>query len=60
MTPTELRAALSGLGHSQVSFAKLIGASDRTVRRWATGEQNVPAWVPLLLRLLAQTERVSA
>jgi DNA-binding transcriptional regulator YiaG len=52
MSAAEFRAALSGLGLSQSGFARITGADPRTVRRWAAGAE-IPAWVPLVLRLMA-------
>jgi DNA-binding transcriptional regulator YiaG len=52
MTTTEFRAALATLGYSLRGFAAYVGANERTVRRWALGEQDIPAWVPVLLGLM--------
>jgi len=45
-TPEELRIMLSVLGYSQTTFAALIDVTDRTVRRWASGEKQIAysAW----------------
>ena len=50
MTPEEFRAALAALGFSQRGFAAHTGSNERSVRRWALGEQDIPRWVPVLLR----------
>jgi DNA-binding transcriptional regulator YiaG len=60
MTATEFRAELAGLGLSQTSFASITSVGDRTVRRWAAGTQDIPGWVPLVLRLLRQTSGAEA
>lgn len=52
MTPTEFRAALTALHLSQVWAARLFGVNERTARRWAAGEQDIPRAVDLALRLL--------
>lgn len=52
MTPTEFRAALERLKMSQRGFASYTGSNERTVRRWALGEQDVPLWVPVMLKLM--------
>lgn len=52
MTPTDYRNALAALNLSQVSAASLFGVNDRTSRRWAIGEQDVPQAVALCLRLM--------
>jgi DNA-binding transcriptional regulator YiaG len=57
MTADEFRGVLAALGMSQRGFAAYTGANERTVRRWALGEQDIPPWVPVLIRLL---ERVAA
>jgi transcriptional regulator with XRE-family HTH domain len=54
MTAAEFRAAIAALGYSQRGFATYTGSNERTVRRWALGEQDIPPWVPVLLRLLAE------
>jgi transcriptional regulator with XRE-family HTH domain len=56
MTADELREALAALGYSQRGFADFTGSNERTVRRWACGEQDIPPWVPVVIRLL-QRER---
>jgi DNA-binding transcriptional regulator YiaG len=50
VTPDEFRAALAALGFSQRGFAAYTGSNERSVRRWALGEQDIPPWVPVLLR----------
>jgi DNA-binding transcriptional regulator YiaG len=52
MTNQEFRADLKALGYSLRGFAAYVGANERTVRRWALGEQDIPAWVPVMLGLL--------
>lgn len=52
MTAPEFRAALAALNLSQVGAAKLFGVNDRTARRWASGDQEVPRVVALCLRLM--------
>lgn len=45
-TAEEFRIMLSVLGCSQTTFAYMIDVTDRTVRRWASGEKQVAysAW----------------
>ncbi|HEY3848373.1 MAG TPA: hypothetical protein VGL95_14800 [Acetobacteraceae bacterium] len=50
MTPAEFREALAEVGFSQRGFATYTGSNERSVRRWALGEQDIPHWVPVLLR----------
>lgn len=51
MTPNEFVAALRELKLSQNGFAKFTGTNDRTVRRWAHGQQDIPQWVRVMLEL---------
>lgn len=52
MTANQYRAALKKLGLSQRGFAKLVGSGERTSRRWALGEAEVPECIAILLRLM--------
>lgn len=54
MTPIQYKAALDGLGLSQVGAARLLGVDPRTSRRWALGEAAVPPSVALALRLMVR------
>lgn len=60
LTPDEFRAALSHLGMSMAEFARFLvaagdsaGDKERTVQRWATGQQDVPGPIAAVLTLLA-------
>jgi DNA-binding transcriptional regulator YiaG len=55
MTPDQYRAAIEQLGLTQVAAAKLLGVDERTSRRWATGERDVPAPAARFLRYLIAT-----
>lgn len=57
MTPDEYRAAIETLGLSQVAAARLLGVDDRTSRRWASGERDVPPPAVRFLRYLIATGR---
>ena len=50
----EFRDALERLDYTQVGFAELIGYGGRSVRAWALGEDRIPQWVCLLLRLMEE------
>lgn len=50
MTPAAFRAHLTRLGYSQAGFARLMKVDERTVRRWGTGETDIPVSVSMLLR----------
>jgi transcriptional regulator with XRE-family HTH domain len=52
MTATEFRTALGRQNLTQRVFAALCGVGERTVRRWASGDQDIPQWVPLMLELM--------
>lgn len=54
MTASEFQAALRGLGFTLRGFAAYTGSNERSVRRWADGEQDVPRWTPVLLGLLTR------
>jgi DNA-binding transcriptional regulator YiaG len=54
VTAEDFRAAINRLGYGQRSFAEYVGANERTVRRWASGEQDIPQWVPRMLDLMAR------
>lgn len=55
MTADEYRDAIDKLGLSQVAAAKLLGVDDRTSRRWASGERDVPAPAQRFLQYLIAT-----
>lgn len=48
MTAPDFRAALERLELTQRGFARVCGCNERTVRRWALGEQDIPKWVELM------------
>lgn len=57
MKPDEYHAALEKLGLSQIAAAKLLGVDERTSRRWASGERDVPGPAIRFLRYLIATGR---
>jgi DNA-binding transcriptional regulator YiaG len=42
VTADDYRIAIKQLGLSQVAAANLLGVDERTSRRWASGERDVP------------------
>lgn len=52
MNADEFQAAIDQLGLTQVAAARLFDVADRTARRWASGEQDVPRAVAIALRLM--------
>jgi DNA-binding transcriptional regulator YiaG len=57
MTPDEYRDLIEKLGLTQGGAARLLGVDERTSRRWANGERDVPAPVERFLRYLLATGR---
>lgn len=55
MTASEYRNALERLGLTQVAGARLLGVDDRTSRRWALGERDVPEPAARFLNYLMAT-----
>jgi hypothetical protein len=52
MTPDEYRATCARLGLSLNAASRLLGVNERTSRRWALGEIDIPKPVQLALRLM--------
>jgi DNA-binding transcriptional regulator YiaG len=52
MTAEEFRAAIDEIGLSQVQAARMLNANERTARRWASGEIDIPTPVAIVLRLM--------
>lgn len=57
MTPDEYRVTIATLGLSQLAAARLLGVDDRTSRRWANGERDIPPPAARFLRYLLATGR---
>lgn len=53
MNPAQFRTLLGRVGASQTAFAGLMRVSARQVRRWASGDSEIPRSVEIVLRLLA-------
>lgn len=59
MTPEELHEAHRKLGLSAAAAARLFQVSDgRTVRRWWSGERDIPGPVIVLTRALIESKPV--
>jgi len=56
MTPSEYRDLLATLGLTQAGAARLLGVDERTSRRWATGERDVPMPAARFLRFLLKAK----
>lgn len=55
MTPAELKSIRQSLGLSAEAFARLVRVeSGRTVRRWESGERDVPGPVTVIAELLRE------
>ena len=53
MTPPEFRLCLDLLAWSQRGLARLLGLDDRGVRRWASGQNEIPDNIAHWLATLA-------
>ncbi len=56
MTHLEYRDLLAALSLSQAGAARLLGVDERTSRRWATGERDVPPPAARFLRFLLEAK----
>ena len=52
MTAQELKHRREMLGHTQQSFAQLLGLARRTVQYYESGEHDIPRTVELALQAL--------
>lgn len=52
MTPDEYRESIDKLGLTQSGAARMLGVDERTSRRWANGERDIPPPVQRFLRFL--------
>ena len=52
MTGEELKHRREMLGHTQQSFAQLLGLARRTVQYYESGEHDIPRTVELALQAL--------
>jgi DNA-binding transcriptional regulator YiaG len=57
MTPDQYRSTIETLGLSQIAAARLLGVDERTSRRWANGERDIPPPAERFLRYLIATGR---
>jgi DNA-binding transcriptional regulator YiaG len=53
MTPAEFRGCLSPLAWSQRDLARVLGLDDRLMRRWASGQNEIPGNIAHWLMTLA-------
>lgn len=59
MTPDQLKAIRKSLGLSAEGFARLVQVeSGRTVRRWESGERDIPGPVVVLTDAIMSSEAV--
>jgi hypothetical protein len=54
MSPDQLEAAIEILGLDRAKLGRVIGRSERTMRRYARGESQMPASEALLIRALVR------
>jgi DNA-binding transcriptional regulator YiaG len=57
MTPGEYREVIEALDLTQAGAARLLGVDERTSRRWACGERDIPPPAERFLRYLLTTGR---
>lgn len=55
MSPAELAKILTDLDLAQTAGARLIGVTDRTMRRWCAGDVPIPMIAARFLRYLVRT-----
>jgi DNA-binding transcriptional regulator YiaG len=60
MTPDEYRDAIARLDLSQVAAARLLGVDERTSRKWAAGDRDIPGPAVRFLRYLIATGKTGA
>ena len=58
MTPLEFRIALGKLDMRYATFARLFGFTIKRVAGWANGEEDIPRWIPGILRAMANVPGV--
>jgi transcriptional regulator with XRE-family HTH domain len=56
VTPLQYRAAIKKLGLSQRQAAIFLDVSERTSRRYALGEVEIPGGIAKLLRLMVRLQ----
>jgi hypothetical protein len=54
MTPSQLEAAIYILGLDRAKLGRVIGRSERTMRRYIRGERTMPVAEVLLIRALVK------
>jgi plasmid maintenance system antidote protein VapI len=59
MTGEQLDKSLPKIGFNQSSFSRALKVQDRTVRRWISGENEVPPTVALLVNLMLATDHTA-
>lgn len=57
VTHDEYRQTIELLGLSQIAAARLLGVDERTSRRWANGERDIPPPAARFLLYLVATGR---
>ena len=58
MTSKQLRHLLDRTGQTQVGMSRILGISDRNMRRYVAGELPVPRVVEIAIRCLAEHSRL--
>ena len=59
-TVDEFRDALAASGWTQNGLARYLGANERTVRRWASGDQPVPLYAQRAIEQQVEIRQLQA
>jgi DNA-binding transcriptional regulator YiaG len=54
MTGREFEKCRELMGLSKAQIAALFGVEDRTIRRWVSGQSEIPISIAMVLRLLSK------
>lgn len=52
ISAADFKAGLKALEWDVGTFARVMGVGLRTAQRWASGDQDIPVWVPIVLAML--------
>jgi transcriptional regulator with XRE-family HTH domain len=52
LSPEQFQSRLADLGWKPLTFARVFGVRENTIKRWLSGENTVPPWVHVALTLL--------
>lgn len=52
MTASDLQQTLDDIGMTHLAFARIYGIAPRTIDRWLSGDNDIPPYVFVTLRIL--------